>query len=69
MPLIYGDVDDIVSYRHSEAMRHAMTKAGVATELLKTLAAGHGPQFPGAVDPPDYISATISWFDEHLAGK
>jgi hypothetical protein len=28
--------------------------------------AGHGPSFPGAVNPPDYLGATVSWFDEHL---
>jgi len=67
--LIHGDADNILPYRHSEVMRDALTKAGVATELLTIPDAGHGPHFPGAVNPPDYISAMISWFDEHLAGK
>ena len=31
--------------------------------------AGHGPNFPGAVNPPDYLSAAVRWFDEHLRAR
>ena len=30
---------------------------------------GHGPKFPGAVNPPDYLSAMVRWFNKHLRGN
>ena len=47
-------------------MQAALEKAGVPVELLRVPGAGHGPTFPGAVNPPDYIGAMIAWFDRYL---
>ena len=44
-------------------------EAGVTAELLPIPSAGHGPNFPGAVNPPDYLGATVRWFDEHLRAR
>ena len=64
--LIHGDADDVVPYENAEVMQAALEKAGVAVELLRIPGAGHGPTFPGAVNPPDYIGAMVAWFDRHL---
>ena len=35
----------------------------VSVDLLRIPGAGHGPTFPGAENPPDYIRAMVGWFD------
>ena len=67
--LIHGDADDVVPYENAEAMKAALERADVAVELLRIPGAGHGPTFPGAVNPPDYIGAMVAWFDRHLAAR
>ena len=47
-------------------MKSALGKAGVPAELLRIPGAGHGPTFPGAENPPDYIGAMVEWFDRFL---
>ena len=64
--LIHGDADDVVRYENAEVMKAALEKAGVPVELLRIPGAGHGPTFPGATNPPDYVGAMIEWFDRHL---
>ena len=64
--LIHGDADEIVPYNQSESFRDALVAAAVQTRLITIHGAGHGPRFPGAVDPPDYIASMIDWFDQHL---
>ena len=64
--LIHGDADDVVSYENAEVMKAALDGAGVPVDLLRVPGAGHGPTFPGAVNPPDYIGAMIEWFDRYL---
>ena len=64
--LIHGDADQTVSYRNSEVMHSALVDAGIRAELLRIRGAGHGPTFPGATNPPDYIDAMIQWFNRHL---
>lgn len=64
--LIHGDADETVPFEQSELLQEALGKAGVATQLIRIENAGHGPTFPGAVNPPDYIGAMIAWFDRHL---
>ncbi len=64
--LIHGDADEVVSYDNAEVMQAALEKAGVPVELLRIPGAGHGPTFPGAANPPDYIGAMVAWFDRHL---
>ena len=67
--LIHGDADEVVSYENAEVMKAALEKAGVPVELLRIPGAGHGPTFPGAVSPPDYIGAMVAWFDRHLSAR
>ena len=67
--LIHGDADDVVSYENAEVMKAALDKAGVPAELLRIPGAGHGPTFPGATNPPDYIGAMVGWFDRHLPAR
>jgi acetyl esterase/lipase len=55
-----------VPYEQSETMRDALKKASVEVQLLKIPGGGHGPTFPGATNPPDYIGATIDWLNQHL---
>ena len=64
--LLAGTKDTVVPPEQSELMRAALAAAGVPVELLWIEGAGHGPDFPGAVDPPDYLGAMVRWFDEHL---
>ena len=67
--LIHGDADDVVSYENAEVMKAVLEKAGVPVELLRIPGAGHGPTFPGATNPPDYIGAMVDWFDRHLPAR
>jgi|TARA_B100000959_G_scaffold82524_1_gene87774 acetyl esterase/lipase len=64
--LLHGDVDETVPFEQSEVLLAALEQAGVAAHLIIIPNAGHGPTFPGAVNPPDYIGAMIEWFDGHL---
>ena len=64
--LLHGDVDETVPFEQSAVLQAALQQAGVATHLITIPNAGHGPTFPGAVNPPDYIGAMIDWFDGHL---
>jgi len=64
--LTHGDKDATVPYSQSEEFEKALKAAGVTVRLLRVEGGGHGPSFPGAVNPPDYIGATVAWFHEHL---
>lgn len=65
--LIHGDADVGVPIRHSELLREKLRAAEVPVELLVIPDGGHGALFPGmAADAPDYVQATVDWFDRHL---
>ena len=65
--LIHGDADVGVPMRHSEILQEKLRDAGVPVELLVIPDGGHGALFPGmAADAPDYVQATVDWFDRHL---
>jgi dipeptidyl aminopeptidase/acylaminoacyl peptidase len=64
--LIHGDADRIVPYQQSEVMLAALTAAGVPVKLLRIAGADHGPDFPGAKNPPDYKAEIVRWFDAYL---
>jgi fermentation-respiration switch protein FrsA (DUF1100 family) len=34
--------------------------------LLRIAGAAHGPTFPGAANPPDYLGEMVRWFNQHL---
>lgn len=64
--LMHGDKDAQVSFSQSEQMEARLKAAGVTVRLLRIPGAGHGPTFPGAVNPPDYLQELTNWFDQHL---
>jgi len=65
--IIHGDADASVPIEHSEALAERMREAGVEVELLAIPGGGHGASFPGkASDAPDYVQATVTWFDRWL---
>jgi len=64
--LIHGSADDIVPCAQSTLMLAALRAVAVPAELLCIQGAGHGPSFPGAIDPPDYLGAMVRWFDQYL---
>ena len=64
--LIHGNADDIVPYDHSTRMLAALRAVAVPSELLCIEGAGHGPDFSGAVNPPEYLGAMVRWFDRYL---
>ena len=65
--LIAGTADAVVPPEQTQLMHSALKAADVPVEVLWIEGAGHGPEFPGAVDPPDYLGAMVRWFDRHLA--
>ena len=66
--LIHGDADEQVPYDQAPMMREILEKAGVDVELIRVPGGGHGPGFADPPNPPDYIGATIKWFDRYLLG-
>ncbi len=67
--LMHGDKDASVPFAQSVEMEKALKAAGVPVKLLRVEGAAHGPTFPGAINPPDYIAEMIAWFHRHLAEK
>ncbi len=64
--LIHGDADKSVPFEQSEGMEKALRTAGVPTRLLRIPGGAHGPTFPGAKNPPDYMGEMIRWLDLYL---
>ncbi len=64
--LIHGDADRTVPFEQSELMEEALKKSGVEVKLIRIPGGGHGGNFEGATDPPDYLGETIRWLDRHL---
>lgn len=65
MLLVHGDADRTVPFHQSELMESALRAVGVPVRLIRIEGADHGPDFPGAKNPPDYKSEMVKWF-EHL---
>lgn len=64
--LVHGDADRTVPFDQSETFEGLLRSSGVDTRLIRVPGGGHGPTFPGAMNPPDYVSAMVAWFDQHL---
>jgi dipeptidyl aminopeptidase/acylaminoacyl peptidase len=64
--LLHGDADELIPFRHAELMREALEGLGVPVKLVRIAGGGHAPDFPGAIDPPDYLGESVAWFDAHL---
>jgi acetyl esterase/lipase len=67
--LMHGDKDDQVDISQSEEMEAKLKATGIAVKFLRIAGAGHGPTFPGALNPPDYLGEMVRWFDLHLIRK
>ena len=67
--LIHGDADRTVPFHQSEMMEAALKKANVPVKLIRIEGADHGPDFPGAKNPPDYKAEMVKWFDMYLLKK
>ncbi len=67
--LLHGDADSTVPFEQGELMEKALKNVGVEVRLLRIPGGGHGPTFPGAQNPPDYIGEMIRWFDQHLRSE
>ena len=65
--LLHGDQDQTVPYDQSVNFLAELKANNIEAELIRVPGAGHGPTFPGAVNPPDYIEEMVGWFDHHLA--
>lgn len=64
--LIHGDADRTVPFRQSEMMEAALRNVNVPVKLIRIEGGDHGPDFPGAKNPPDYKGEILKWFDGYL---
>ena len=64
--LMHGDKDESVNIAQSEEMEAKLKAAGIPVKFLRIAGAGHGPTFPGAVNPPDYLGEMVRWFDKYV---
>jgi acetyl esterase/lipase len=65
--ILAGTMDTTVLPEQATFMQDALENAGVPVEVIWIEDAGHGPHFPGAINPPDYLGALVRWFDRRLA--
>lgn len=66
MLLLHGDADRTVPFHQSEIMEAALRKVNVPVKLIRIEGADHGPDFPGAKNPPDYKGEIVRWLDTYL---
>jgi acetyl esterase/lipase len=64
--LVHGDKDETVPYVQSEDFEKALAGAGVTVKLIRIAGGAHGPTFPGAINPPDYLGEMVAWFNRYL---
>jgi acetyl esterase/lipase len=67
--LMHGDKDEAVNIGQSEEMEAKLKAAGIPVKFLRIAGASHGPTFPGATNPPDYLAEMVRWFNLHLLRK
>ena len=67
--LMHGDKDESVNISQSERMEAKLKSAGVPVKFLRIPGAAHGPTFPGAINPQDYLGEMVRWFNQHLVQK
>ncbi len=63
--IVHGDNDLLVSYRQSELLHAALTKAGVTSKLQIEPGAGHGFS-GGKSSKPELVGQAADFFDKHL---
>ncbi|MBV8087347.1 MAG: alpha/beta hydrolase [Chloroflexi bacterium] len=64
--LLHGEADPVVPIRNSELLLEALTRLNIPTKLVRVPNGGHGGEFPGATNPPDYLGEMVRWFDAYL---
>jgi acetyl esterase/lipase len=64
--LLHGDKDESVNISQSQRMEAKLKSAGIPVKFLTIAGAAHGPTFPGAINPPDYLGEMVRWFNQHL---
>jgi dipeptidyl aminopeptidase/acylaminoacyl peptidase len=69
MLLIHGDADRTVPFRQSEMMEAALKNVNVPVKLIRVEGGDHGPDFPGATNPPNYKEEIVKWFDMYLRNR
>lgn len=67
MLLIHGTADEVVPFEQSTLMQAALNAQGIPNRLIAVEGAGHGPDMPGAINPPDLIGEIAAWFHKHLS--
>lgn len=67
--LMHGDKDTTVPHSQSIEFEKALRAAGLTTKLIIVEGGGHGPSFPGAVNPPDYMGEMVNWLRRYLMAK
>lgn len=67
--LVHGDRDETVAFAQSEDFEKVLKAAGVTVKLIRVAGGGHGPSFPGATNPPDYMGKMVGWFNRYLVVK
>jgi acetyl esterase/lipase len=64
--LLHGEADPVVPIRNSELLLAALDRLHVPAKLMRIPNGGHGGEFPGATNPPDYLGEMVRWFDTYL---
>ena len=67
--LIHGTADVRVPHEQSEMFRARLEADGIEAKLITVEGGGHGPSFPGATSPPDYLGAMVRFFEQRLASE
>ncbi len=65
--LVHGTADDRVPFSQSEKFRERLLADRVPAVLIPVQGGGHGPSFPGASSPPDYLAAMVRFFIDELS--
>lgn len=61
--IIHGDQDELVPITMGQSMYSALQDAGVTSEFITVVGAGHG--FRGQ-DADSALAASVAWFEQHL---
>ena len=64
--LLHGDADETVPFEQAGFLEASLTAVRVPSSVIRVPGGGHGPSFPGARNPPDYLGAMVGWFDKYL---
>ena len=65
--LMHGTADDRVPHVQSEKFLALLETVGIEADLVLIEGGGHGASFPGATNPPNYLAAMVTFFEEHLS--